>query len=298
VTLEVQRCAGLADEIAELVGALVRAAPGAAENPPLSEQAQLHLRSGAPFSHFTCWEGDSLLGYLQVHAEDGIATAELVTAPARPDVAVTLTDALIADAGASRVLLWAHGADSAASVFGATHGWQVRRQLLQLRRPLDAADQHAADTATPDPTLVIRPFRPGLDDLAWLRVNARAFAHHAEQGGWTQADLTDRIGSEWFDADGFLLAERDSRLLGFHWTKIHHEMSPAVGEVYVIGVDPDAQGQRLGDRLLALGLAYLAGRGLGSVLLYVEADNVTAVRLYQKWGFSTFSTDVQYAPAG
>jgi mycothiol synthase len=177
-----------------------------------------------------------------------------------------------------------------------THGWQVRRQLLHLRRPLHVADQHAAEAAAPDPTLVIRPFRPGVDDQAWLDVNARAFAHHAEQGGWTMADLTDRISSPWFDADGFLLAERDSQLLGFHWTKIHHEVSPAVGEVYVIGVDPDAQGQRLGDRLLALGLAYLAGRGLQSVLLYVEADNVAAVRLYEKWGFSTFSTDVQYAP--
>ena len=67
-----------------------------------------------------------------------------------------------------------------------------------------------------------------------------------------------------------------------------------VGEVYVLGVDPDAQGMHLGAALTDLGLAHLRGRGLGTVMLYVEESNATAVRLYEKRGFTRFSVDVAW----
>ena len=35
----------------------------------------------------------------------------------------------------------------------------------------------------------VLPFRPGRDEEAWLRVNARAFDWHPEQGRMTRADL-------------------------------------------------------------------------------------------------------------
>ena len=118
----------------------------------------------------------------------------------------------------------------------------------------------------------VRPFRPGRDEDAWLRVNARAFATHPEQGSWTADDLRLREAEPWFDPDGFLLAWRGDPddggvLLGFHWTKVHPPGDvgdEAVGEVYVLGVDPGAQGLRLGRALTDLGLAHLRGRGLGA----------------------------------
>ena len=118
----------------------------------------------------------------------------------------------------------------------------------------------------------MRPFRPGRDEDAWLRVNARAFATHPEQGSWTAEDLRLREAEPWFDPDGFLLAWRGDPddggvLLGSHWTKVHPPGDVGdepVGEVYVLGVDPDAQGMRLGRALTDLGLAHLRGRGLGA----------------------------------
>jgi mycothiol synthase len=67
-----------------------------------------------------------------------------------------------------------------------------------------------------------------------------------------------------------------------------------IGEVYVLGVAPAAQGMRLGPALLAAGLRYLASRGLAEVLLYVDGENVAALRLYERAGFHRHDLDVQY----
>jgi mycothiol synthase len=96
-------------------------------------------------------------------------------------------------------------------------------------------------------------------------------------------------------------------VLGFHWTKVHSPeitvadapAAQALGEVYVLGVDPAGRlgGHRvrgLGAPLTAIGLEYLATRGLSTVLLYVEGDNEPALRLYRRLGFTTYSTDVVY----
>jgi mycothiol synthase len=169
-----------------------------------------------------------------------------------------------------------------------------------MRMPLAGVDPAPRPTL-PDGVRVL-PFRPGRDEDAWLRVNARAFAWHPEQGRMTRADLDLREAEPWFDPEGFLLAWRgdpddDGVLLGSHWTKVHPAGDVAdvpVGEVYVLGIDPDAQGLRLGAALTDLGLAHLRGRGLDEVLLYVEESNAAAVRLYEGRGFRRFSVDVAW----
>jgi mycothiol synthase len=143
--------------------------------------------------------------------------------------------------------------------------------------------------------VVLRAFRPGADDEAWLALNARAFAGHPEQGRWTIDDLAVRLAEPWFDAAGFLLAVRQAgdRLVGFHWTKIHAGTEP-IGEVYVLGVDPSAAGTGLGTALTLAGLRYLRGRGLTQVMLYVDESNRAAMALYTKLGFTRWSADVMY----
>ena len=96
----------------------------------------------------------------------------------------------------------------------------------------------------------LRTFRPGTDDAAWLRVNNRAFENHPDQGGWVEAVLARRMAEPWFDPAGFLLAWRGDELAGFCWTKVHEEPE-RLGEIFVIGVDPDAQGIGLGRALRA-----------------------------------------------
>ena len=69
-----------------------------------------------------------------------------------------------------------------------------------------------------------RHFVIGQDEDHWLRVNARAFVDHPEQGRLTRQDLDRRIAEPWFDARGFILIE-DMRgfapvLAASHWTKV------------------------------------------------------------------------------
>ncbi|MEZ0094579.1 mycothiol synthase [Streptacidiphilus sp. EB129] len=269
------------------VGALLAAAAEADGKAAVSEQGRLAIRGSRPGVRHLLQSGDgALVGYGQV---DAGGTAELVVDPSRRGAGYGRALALaVLDQGARQV--WAHGGHPAARHLADALGLELVRELRQMRMRLDAGAAEQAAKALPA-GVTLRTFAPGVDDEAWLALNAAAFAHHPEQGGWTRQDLRDRIAEPWFDPSGFFLAERDGRLVGFHWTKVE----AGLGEVYVVGVSPDEQGNGLGRVLTAVGLEYLAReRGLETVLLYVDADNPAAVRVYERLGFTVHEVDLMY----
>ncbi|MFI2379517.1 mycothiol synthase [Streptomyces sp. NPDC018964] len=260
----------------------------------VSEQGRLQLRGGERdgVSHLLLSVDGELVGYAQLEDTDPVEppAAELVVHPSRRGNGHgrALGSALLAASG-KRLRVWAHGGHSAARHLAQVLGLTLFRELRQMRRPL-------AGLELPDPVLpdgvTVRTFVPGRDDAAWLAVNAAAFAHHPEQGSLTQRDLDDRKAEAWFDPAGFFLAEKEGRLVGFHWTKVH--AAERLGEVYVLGVSPDAQGGGLGRSLTTIGLRHLAGKGLPTAMLYVDADNKAAVSVYERLGFVTYETDLMY----
>jgi len=279
--------------------ALLEAATAADGVRPLSEDAQLRLQHRAPGGHdLVARDGDRIVGYARL--DEG--SAELVVHPGfrRRGFGGELLDRVLERTGERVLSVWAHGDLPGSAELLSSRHFTRDRVLLQMRRDLADVDPDPRPALPDDVT--VRPFRPGRDEDAWLRVNARAFAWHPEQGRMTRADLELREAEPWFDPEGFLMAwrgdpEDGGRLLGSHWTKTHPSGDVGdepVGEVYVLGVDPDAQGLRLGRALTDLGLAHLRGRGLGQVLLYVEEDNTAAVRLYEGRGFRRFSVDVSW----
>ena len=189
--------------------------------------------------------------------------------------------------------VWAHGELPAAVALAGSLGFERFRALWKMRRVLGEPGEPIGVVATP-PGVRLRTFERGRDEDAWVRVNARAFADHPEQGRWTRADLERREREPWFDPRGFFLAERESdgEILGFHWTKVHED--GPVGEVYVVGVGPDAQGLGLGRVLTLAGLRHLQDSGLPAVMLYVDESNTAATALYAKLGFERRSTDAMY----
>jgi mycothiol synthase len=273
---------------------------------PLSEHVLLHLRYGGDprARNVLVWQGSALAGYGHLDPTDLVEgpAGEMVVDPAfrRRGFGLILGQALVAEAGDEGLRLWAHGELAAAARLAAAAGFGRARALWQMRRSLQ--------TRIGRPQLAdgirVRAFAPGQDEDAWVELNHRAFAGHPEQGAWTRDDLELREREPWFDPDGFFLAERDGRLAGFHWTKIHggdedhsghgHE---AIGEVYVVGVDPDERGTGLGRALTLIGLRYLRARGLSQVMLYVDETNSAAIRLYESLGFTHWDTDVMYSRA-
>jgi mycothiol synthase len=284
----------LSPDQAEAVSALLAEAARNDGQQAVSEQGRLQLRGGARegVRHLLLSAGGTLVGYAQLEDTDPVEApaAELVVHPVHRGQGHgrALGSALLAATG-KRLRVWAHGGHSAARHLAQVLGLTLFRELRQMRRPLTGFD-------APEPKLPegvrVRTFRPGRDDAAWLAANAEAFAHHPEQGSLTQRDLDDRMAEPWFDPEGFFLAERDGELLGFHWTKTHAE--EGLGEVYVVGVRPSAQGGGLGRALTTIGLRHLAERGLPTAMLYVDADNTAAVTVYERLGFTTHETDLMY----
>ena len=193
-----------------------------------------------------------LVGYAHLDApdyagQDGDITAELVIHPAhrRQGYGTSLLGSVLELADGHGVRIWAHGDLPGTAALASKSGLTRIRALFQLRMPLAKAPD--TDPVFPD-GVTVRTFVPGEDEAAWLGVNQRAFAHHPEQGSWTIKDLRLREEEPWFDPDGFFLAERDGRIVGFHWTKVHQPDDGAapIGEVYVVGVDPGPAGRRAG----------------------------------------------------
>jgi mycothiol synthase len=156
-------------------------------------------------------------------------------------------------------------------------GFAEERELRQLRRSLPADDEPRFFS-----DVRLEGFVPGRDEQTWLDVNNRAFAGHPENGRWTTEVLEDRMRQPWFSARGVRMAWIDAKLAGFCWTKRHDD---DLGEIYIIAVDPGFQGRGLGRALVLEGMRYLAGEGLSSVMLYVDADNRAGIALYEQLGF-------------
>jgi mycothiol synthase len=284
--------------------ALVRAATEEDGVGPLSEHVMLHLRYGGDPSarNLLLVSGGELAGYAHLDPTDPVAgpSGELVIHPGRRGQGhgLELLNALVAEADGRQLRLWAHGDLPAAARLAPAAGFKRVRALWQMRRSLQAR----LELPQLGTGVTVRAFEVGRDEDEWIDLNARAFATHPEQGGWTRADLDLREREPWFDAAGFFLAERGGKLVGFHWTKIHgqagdgsaHGHEP-IGEVYVVGVDPADRGSGLGRALTLVGLRYLRSRGLFEVMLYVDEGNTAAIRLYESLGFTHWDTDVMFA---
>lgn len=292
---------------------LLAAAEESDGNPSISEQTLISMRAGdstehnvltlalyAPDEDSDPSSGQDLAGFAAVVEEpDGTGVVEIAVHPSyrNQGVADRLVGVLRDRRGFAGLKAWSHGNHEAAADLAARYGYVPVRELWKMRMTTTAAD--LPDVVLPD-GVRIRAFVPGQDEEGWLAANRAAFAHHPEQGSLTRADLDARMAESWFDPAGFLLAVgRDGRLLGYHWTKVHprHGAHPAVGEIYVVGVTPEAQGSGLGKALTVAGIKHLQSLGLHAVMLYVDADNAPAVALYRRLGFSRWDMDVMYGPA-
>lgn len=224
--------------------------------------------------------------------------------------------AAVGEHGGGPVRWWVRGSNDDDALLAERLGFDTAREVVQLRVPLplgrvddDALDRDddqegpsgdgesvAPPEEAPQPLeapepLAVRPHRPE-EDARLLEVNAAAFAGHPDQGTMSQSDLDARRKERWFDPDGLLVHEGDDgQIDGFCWTKVHTEPEH-LGEIFVIGVHPDAAGQGIGRGLVEAGLAHLTERGLATGMLWTEHDNEVARHLYEDdLGFEVHHVD-------
>lgn len=281
--------AGLIDDVGRALG-----------RPPLSDHVALARENGtARLELVATGAGGQVVGYGAVVPANELDVIELVVAPdAESDPRAALlaaTTRLVA----GTLQWWVADPDETDRAGALAAGWSPHRTLLQMRRPLPADKPELAAgvrwTTFTD-----------ADTAALIAVNNRAFAGHEEQGGWTAETFAERRTAPWFDPAGIVLAfdqtgpdDDDAdrgRLAGFCWTKIHPAtaVEPVLGEIYVIGVDPSAQGRGLGRALTLAGLDSLFQRGVETGLLYVDADNTAAVAMYEQLGFHPTRRDESF----
>jgi mycothiol synthase len=156
------------------------------------------------------------------------------------------------------------------------------RKILKLNRSLTEPIAHISH-----PYQFIT-FDPEIHCEAWLDLNNKIFKVHPDQGNWAIKDLENRMLEPWFDPAGFFLCINNGVIVGFCWTKIHNDFVNVdpVGELYVIGVDPDYAGKGIGKAVCTEGLIYLRDKHLKTAILYVDEDNAAGIGLYKSLGFN------------
>lgn len=222
--------------------------------------------------------------------------------------------------------VWAHGQLPAAEAIAHKQQLEIVRHLLVMSVTGEALQKSAEPGETPDGFVAANypesVERFGIEHVenSWIEANNQAFSWHPEQGGWDTERLHRAMEAEWFDPHDVIFLWDDAAddsaegvvkrpvQAGFHWTKWHGAAEDSakavgevsvgkvsVGEVYVIGLASAYQSRGLSGHLLRLGIKQMVNKGATEVILYVEKDNESAVRVYEKSGFDIAENHVVYA---
>ena len=288
----------------ESVLALIKAAHDFDGTPAIAEHVLLHLRHGGDKSdsHLVIEENKDAIAYAHLDTTDLVAgpSVEAVVHPQHrgKGLGALILKKAIKICG-DRTRIWSHGDLPAAKAIAASLKLERLWSNLLMNKSLGEIQPVTSKYS-------IRTFIPSLDNQAFLALNNKVFADYPDQGGWSEDDLKVRVNESWFDDKGFFVAEDMGELIGFCWTKIHgahtHSHSggdddhghEALGEIYVLAVNPDYKGQGVGRDLTITGLNYLKYQGLNNVMLYVGVENKPAFNLYKSLGFNEFGSDVMY----
>jgi mycothiol synthase len=297
--VEISTVDSLDSEQQEKVLDIVHAAFHADEVKPLSEHVELHLKHGGdkPISHILAVKNNEIVGYGHLDQTDLLEgpSAELVVHPKERNKGIAkLILKTIETLASKNIRLWAHGNTAAAENFATKLGYQPIREISQMQLSLfeTFADFEFSDDFT------LTTYQGDVDNEDILKINKSAFQDLPDQAAWTAADLKLRLNESWFDPTGLAILRTKSKVpAGYCWTKVHghdsHGHKP-LGELYVLAIAPEFQGLGLGKQLTLWSLHHLRTLGLSEAMLYVDAKNTKAKKIYTELGFANSGSDTLY----
>lgn len=188
--------------------------------------------------------------------------------------------------------VWAYRPGVAQRRLAARHGLAPSLHLVQLRGGTGMSGRAAA----PPDAIRLRAFAEG-DEAGVLAAHNAAFS--TEQLGEHQ--FRTRLSRPNMGPDHLVVAEAAAgAIAGYCWMASPRPDGEGGGhgELVLLAVHPDHHGKGLGRTLTVAGMDLLARRGVERCMIYADAANEPAIRLYRKLGFEPHHTDVALSPGG
>lgn len=161
----------------------------------------------------------------------------------------------------------------------------------------------AAEAKTKDPAYLPRPLYIRAPDVTFKKPTLQKIskeqapllaALHQESFGAAGWDTKQMAGSLALDTTEGWTATTHHDLTGF----ILCQFMPDAAEILTFCVKPDRQRQKIGEHLLRHATKEAKVRGIPKIFLEVAANNLTAIKLYEKLGFTISGRRAKYYKNG
>jgi mycothiol synthase len=170
-------------------------------------------------------------------------------------------------------------------------GFRFVRRFIHLRLDMTRVGRWDANQAL----LQCRHLQRGDEDKL-AQIQNRSFADTWGYNPNTVEEIVYRINLSHSSPGDVVLAYDGDRVIGYCWTRITSQATSGKrpGQIFMLGVDPDCQGQGVGRRLLLAGLSYLESKGCQGAELTVDSKNTVARALYRSVGFKIRASSLWY----
>jgi len=173
-------------------------------------------------------------------------------------------------------------------------GFRFVRRFLQLRLDMARIRGQDIDQAA----LLYRHLQRGEEDKL-TQIQNRSFA-----GTWgfnpnSVEEIRYHINLSRCSPEDVVLVCDGDKVIGYCWTRTSYEAvtNERKGQVFMLGVDPDYRGRRIGKGVLLAGLSYLKSEGFQIAELTVDSKNQPACNLYRSVGFRVWVSTLWYEKA-